>query len=165
MALGTLIDVAARLRPLRDGGEICLLMLGDGAAKRELMAKAEAMDLDTVRFIDSVPKDEVARYWALLDIVDHPPEEDEPLFKTVIPSKLFEAMAMGIPVLHGVEGESARHCRKRAQLASPSNRRTLRHFTTASSLCKDRELRCTAGPKRREGCAQIPTVRAWRRTC
>jgi glycosyltransferase involved in cell wall biosynthesis len=29
------------------------------------------------------------------------------LFRTVIPSKLFECMAMGIPVLHGVEGESA----------------------------------------------------------
>jgi glycosyltransferase involved in cell wall biosynthesis len=30
-----------------------------------------------------------------------------PLFETVIPSKLFECMAMGIPVLHGVVGESA----------------------------------------------------------
>ena len=29
------------------------------------------------------------------------------LFRTVIPSKLFESMAMGIPVLLGVEGESA----------------------------------------------------------
>ena len=29
------------------------------------------------------------------------------LFTTVIPSKLFECMAMGIPVLHGVMGESA----------------------------------------------------------
>jgi hypothetical protein len=29
------------------------------------------------------------------------------LFTTVIPSKLFECMGMGIPVLHGVAGESA----------------------------------------------------------
>jgi glycosyltransferase involved in cell wall biosynthesis len=29
------------------------------------------------------------------------------LFGTVIPSKLFECMGMGIPVLHGVAGESA----------------------------------------------------------
>jgi glycosyltransferase involved in cell wall biosynthesis len=29
------------------------------------------------------------------------------LFGTVIPSKLFECMGMGIPVLHGVSGESA----------------------------------------------------------
>ena len=31
----------------------------------------------------------------------------DPLFEKVIPSKLFECMAMGIPVLHGVLGESA----------------------------------------------------------
>jgi hypothetical protein len=29
------------------------------------------------------------------------------LFTSVIPSKLFECMGMGLPVLHGVEGESA----------------------------------------------------------
>jgi glycosyltransferase involved in cell wall biosynthesis len=29
------------------------------------------------------------------------------LFTTVIPSKLFECMGMGLPVLHGVAGESA----------------------------------------------------------
>jgi glycosyltransferase involved in cell wall biosynthesis len=33
-------------------------------------------------------------------------KKDE-LFTTVIPSKLFECMGMAIPVLHGVEGESA----------------------------------------------------------
>jgi len=29
------------------------------------------------------------------------------LFKSVIPSKIFKGMAMGVPILHGVEGESA----------------------------------------------------------
>ena len=28
-------------------------------------------------------------------------------FKTVIPSKIFECMSMGVPILHGVQGESA----------------------------------------------------------
>ena len=32
----------------------------------------------------------------------HPPKD----MQTVIPSKLFEALAMGKPVLHGVDGES-----------------------------------------------------------
>jgi glycosyltransferase involved in cell wall biosynthesis len=31
----------------------------------------------------------------------------EKLFEIVIPSKLVEAVAMGVPVLHGVKGESA----------------------------------------------------------
>ncbi len=48
----------------------------------------------------------MTRYWSLLDVsIIHLRRTD--LFKTVIPSKLFECMGMGIPVLHGVEGESA----------------------------------------------------------
>jgi len=53
-----------------------------------------------------VPKSEVARYWSLLDVsIIHLRNTD--LFNSVIPSKLFECMGMGIPVLHGVPGESA----------------------------------------------------------
>ncbi len=62
--------------------------------------------LRNVVFLDSVPKDEVARYWSMLDVsVIHLRKTE--LFKSVIPSKLFECMAMGVPVLHGVPGESA----------------------------------------------------------
>jgi glycosyltransferase involved in cell wall biosynthesis len=67
---------------------------------------AERLKLDNVVFIDSVPKADVPRYWSLLDVsVIHLRKTE--LFTTVIPSKLFECMGMGIPVLHGVEGESA----------------------------------------------------------
>jgi len=67
---------------------------------------ASKMDLDNVIFLDTVPRGEVSRYWSLLDAsIIH--LKKEPTFTTVIPSKLFECMAMGIPVLHGVEGESA----------------------------------------------------------
>jgi glycosyltransferase involved in cell wall biosynthesis len=59
-----------------------------------------------VRFVDSVPKEQVVRYWSLLDVsVIHLRRTE--LFSTVIPSKLFECMGMGLPVLHGVAGESA----------------------------------------------------------
>jgi len=68
--------------------------------------RAKSLGLSNVLFLDSVPKDEVADYWALLDAsIIH--LKKDPLFETVIPSKLFECMAMGLPVLHGVEGESA----------------------------------------------------------
>jgi glycosyltransferase involved in cell wall biosynthesis len=46
------------------------------------------------------------RYWSLLDASIIHLKKDE-LFTTVIPSKLFECMGMAIPVLHGVQGESA----------------------------------------------------------
>jgi len=104
--LGVLLDAAGALRRHEEGDRIRLLLLGDGAAKRDLEAKAAAMNLTTVQFLGTVPKSEVPRYWSLLDAsIIHLRKND--LFKTVIPSKLFECMAMGIPVLHGIEGESA----------------------------------------------------------
>jgi glycosyltransferase involved in cell wall biosynthesis len=105
-ALETLLEAAARLAKAPGGERIRLLLLGDGSAKAQLVAKAKAMGLTNVVFVDTVSKDEVARYWSLLDVSIIHLKHTE-LFTTVIPSKLFECMAMGIPVLHGVAGESA----------------------------------------------------------
>jgi len=104
--LDTLLEAAERLREVPNGAKIHLLFLGDGAKKQELVAKAQYMRHENVTFLDSVPKEEVVRYWALLDVSIIHLRKIE-LFTTVIPSKLFESMAMGIPVLHGVKGESA----------------------------------------------------------
>ena len=100
--LETLVEAADRLR----GTGVVFLFLGDGARKQHLREMAAAKKLDNVVFIDSVPKAEVPRYWSILDVsVIHLQKAE--LFTTVIPSKLFESMGMGLPVLHGVEGESA----------------------------------------------------------
>lgn len=105
-ALDTLLDAAETLKAHPDGKNIQLLLLGDGAEKQKLAQAAEARGLDNVTLLDTVPKEDVARYWSLLDVSIVHLRRTE-LFKTVIPSKLFECMAMGLPVLHGVEGESA----------------------------------------------------------
>lgn len=106
-ALETLLKAMELLQADPDGRQVRLLLLGDGARKAELQRQAGQMKLDgVVHFVDTVPKDEVVRYWSLLDVsVIHLRRTE--LFTTVIPSKLFECMGMGIPVLHGVEGESA----------------------------------------------------------
>ena len=104
--LETLLDAAEMLRGLPDGETFHFILLGDGARKQALKEDAARRGLDNVTFIDSVPKEQVARYWSLLDVsVIHLRKTE--LFKTVIPSKLFECMGMGLPVLHGVAGESA----------------------------------------------------------
>lgn len=104
--LDTLLDAAALLQSDPGGAGIRLLFLGHGAEKAALVERARQMNLANVRFLDSVPKSEVARYWSLLDVsIIHLRNTD--LFNSVIPSKLFECMGMGIPVLHGVPGESA----------------------------------------------------------
>lgn len=105
-ALETIIDSAEKVRELHDGGNVHFLFLGDGAEKKNLIGKAAQRNLRNVTFIDSVSKDQVSRYWSLLDAAIIHLKKDE-LFKSVIPSKLFECMGMGLPILHGVAGESA----------------------------------------------------------
>jgi glycosyltransferase involved in cell wall biosynthesis len=104
--LRTLLEAAALMRQRPNGEALRFLFLGDGAMKSALIAEAKALGLDNVVFLDSVPKLEVVRHWALLDASIVHLRKDE-VFTTVIPSKIFEAMAMGIPILHGVLGESA----------------------------------------------------------
>ena len=78
----------------------------------------------------------MARYWSLLDVSIIHLRRTE-LFTTVIPSKLFECMGMGIPVLHGVEGESAeivRNEKGRAWCSSPKTRLSSRPTSAACAL-------------------------------
>ncbi len=104
--LETLLDAAEMLRARPDDARYHFIFLGDGARKQALKDEAARRSLDNVTFIDSVRKEQVARYWSLLDVsVIHLRKTE--LFTTVIPSKLFECMGMGLPVLHGVAGESA----------------------------------------------------------
>ncbi len=105
-ALETILEAASKIRTEAGGDRFRFLFLGDGSKKAVLVARAAEDGLDNVIFVDTVPKDEVVRYWSLLDAsIIH--LRRSPLFETVIPSKLFECMGMGIPVLHGVRGESA----------------------------------------------------------
>jgi len=105
-ALETLLEAAQMLQKTPDAQNIRLLFLGDGARKAELAKQAQAMGLGNVLFLDAVSKDQVKRYWSVLDVAVIHLRKTE-LFTTVIPSKLFECMGMGLPVLHGVAGESA----------------------------------------------------------
>ncbi|NNF79422.1 MAG: glycosyltransferase family 4 protein, partial [Rhizobiales bacterium] len=92
--LETLLDAAEALKAHRDGQNIHVLLLGDGAEKQKLLNAADECGLTNLTMLDTVPKQEVARYWSLLDVSIIHLRRTE-LFKTVIPSKLFECMAMG----------------------------------------------------------------------
>lgn len=104
--LDTIVDAAIVMKKSKYAEDLRIVMLGDGSHRTRLEARAEAEGLDNIVFLDSVSKDSVTRYWSLLDVSIIHLKKNE-LFKTVIPSKLFECMGMAIPVLHGVEGESA----------------------------------------------------------
>jgi len=102
--LETILDAALIAQEKND--DIRFLLLGNGARKQELVELSKQMGLKNLIFVDSVGKDDVPRFWSLLDVSIIHLKKIE-LFTSVIPSKLFECMAMGIPVLHGVQGESA----------------------------------------------------------
>ncbi|HMW55605.1 MAG: glycosyltransferase family 4 protein [Candidatus Accumulibacter phosphatis] len=104
--LETVLDAAEKFIAEGLGEDFHFILLGDGARKPALQDEAHRRRLQNVTFVDTVPKDEVARYWSLLDVSIIHLRKTE-LFTTVIPSKLFECMGMGLPVLHGVAGESA----------------------------------------------------------
>ena len=57
------------------------------------------------------PKEDIPRYWSVCDAaLVH--LKNDPVFRTVIPSKIFESMAMGLPILfagpHGQGSEIVR---------------------------------------------------------
>jgi glycosyltransferase involved in cell wall biosynthesis len=102
--LETILDAAELLR---DHTDLYFLILGEGAERQELESKARARGLLRVLFHDFVPHGEVPSFLAALDVsIVH--LKPDPVFKRVIPSKIFESMAMGIPILCAVEGLAAR---------------------------------------------------------
>jgi glycosyltransferase involved in cell wall biosynthesis len=145
-ALETILEAAAEIRRRPDGAGYRFILLGNGARKQELRRRAEEMGLDNVLFIDSVRKEDVPRYWSLLDVsIIH--LKKSPVFETVIPSKLFECMGMGIPVLHGVAGESAEIVRAEqvGVVFEPENVSELAHALTR--LREEPEIRELLGRK------------------
>ena len=85
--------------------DIHFLFIGDGAEKEELIKLSKNLKLQNVTFIDPVKKSEVVNYLSIIDVALIPLKKSE-LFKTVIPSKIFESAAMQKPILLGVDGES-----------------------------------------------------------
>lgn len=81
------------------------LFIGNGAKKNELTALKKQLKLTNVTMLDSVARTEVKRYISILDVCLINLRKSD-LFKTVIPSKIFENAAMEIPILMGVEGEA-----------------------------------------------------------
>jgi colanic acid biosynthesis glycosyl transferase WcaI len=94
-ALGNVLDAAERLR---DEPAIVFLLAGGGAEREALVNEAERRGLTNVIFLPRQPKDRMPLVWSLCDAaLVHLKDSD--VFRDVIPSKMFEAMAMGLPVL------------------------------------------------------------------
>ena len=94
-ALDSVLEAALRLRGRSD---IAFFFAGGGAERARLEQRVAERGASNVRLIPRQPKDVMPRLWSLCD-VSVIPLRDTPVFATVIPSKLFECMGMGIPVV------------------------------------------------------------------
>ncbi|MBS2027853.1 MAG: glycosyltransferase family 4 protein [Deltaproteobacteria bacterium] len=99
--LGTVLDAAALLRDK----PVQFLLVGEGAEKANLKARAQKEGLRNVTFWDQIPRDQVAQVIAATDLC-LVLLRDLPLFRTVIPSKIFEYLGAARPILTTVDGES-----------------------------------------------------------
>lgn len=93
--LSNVLEAAARLR---GNDRVMFLFVGDGAERDDLISVAAERGLENVRFIESQPREKVPAIWSVCDVaLVH--LRDSVVFSEVIPSKIFEAMAMELPTL------------------------------------------------------------------
>ncbi len=77
---------------------IRFILVGTGAEREKLENIVKVRSLNNVCIIKPQPKELMPDFWSLCDIaIVH--LKNSPTFSEVIPSKLFEAMGMGIPIL------------------------------------------------------------------
>jgi colanic acid biosynthesis glycosyl transferase WcaI len=100
--LDTVVAAAERLR---GDPRIAFLLVGDGSERERLQREAAARGLSNLLVLGQRPKRDMPAIWRLTDVslvllrrLD--------TFKSVLPSKMFEAMAMRRPMILGVEGEA-----------------------------------------------------------
>jgi glycosyltransferase involved in cell wall biosynthesis len=78
---------------------ITFLFVGEGAAKQGLMDLVAEEALENVLFVGRQQKQDMPKYWSICNAaLIH--LRDDPVFKTVIPSKIFESMAMQMPIVY-----------------------------------------------------------------
>ncbi|MCB2101666.1 MAG: glycosyltransferase family 4 protein [Rhodobacterales bacterium] len=101
--LMNVLDAAQRLA---DRPRLKFLLAGAGAERDLLVAEAARRGLTNVIFMPPQPKEAMPQVWSLCDVaLVH--LKDDPVFAGVIPSKIFEAMGMGLPLLMAApEGEA-----------------------------------------------------------
>lgn len=88
-----------------ENSNIHFLFVGDGAEKNNLVKLSKTFKVKNFSFVDSVPKKEIYKYISISDysLVNLKKSKE---FLSVIPSKIFENIALYKPIILGVEGES-----------------------------------------------------------
>lgn len=93
---------------LRDLPNVQFILQGSGPEKEKLQNLKSSLKLANIHFLEPVSKQEMPAVLKAIDVALVPLKK-LPLFEGAIPSKVFEALAMEVPLLLGVDGEARRH--------------------------------------------------------
>jgi glycosyltransferase involved in cell wall biosynthesis len=108
MAHGLSVVVrAAKILKELNCHDVVFCLVGDGANRKRIESEvADAEVADLIKFTGRLSKSDIPMVLASSDALLIHLKKTE-LFESVIPSKIFESMAMERPLIMGVEGESA----------------------------------------------------------
>ncbi|ONG44627.1 glycosyltransferase WbuB [Pseudoroseomonas deserti] len=105
--LDQLLDAAGLLQA-RDERRLRLLLVGDGAEKPRLMARAGEMGLANVSFLDPMPKRQLAALLAGCQIGVQCLAPVPEFAEWTAPNKLMDYLAAGLPVVSTLHGRAGR---------------------------------------------------------
>ncbi len=88
-----------------ENNDLYFLFIGDGSEKQKLEKLSFDLKIKNLTFLDSVDRKNLPSYYNLIDVALVSLKRHN-TFKSVIPSKIFEACIMQKPILLGLEGES-----------------------------------------------------------
>lgn len=104
-ALHNIVEAATILQ---DDDEIRIVLAGGGADRPRIEKLVKDSGLENIVMIPRQSKEKMPELWSVCD-VSLVSLKNTPLFKTVIPSKIFESMGMGIPMIISVpDGEATK---------------------------------------------------------
>ena len=96
---------AAEIFQDKNFNEVFFIFIGSGPEKNNIKKLILEKNLKNILLLDNVSKSEIISFWSIMDVSVVPLKKLN-IFKTVIPSKIFEAISMEVPIIIGTEGES-----------------------------------------------------------
>lgn len=139
--LATLVDAARRAGPRT----VTVTIAGAGAELDEVRHRARG--IANVRVLGAVAPDDIPRLYAESDVAAVL-LRDRPLFDDALPTKLFEAMAAGRPILLAARGESAELVRdaRAGTVVAPEDAGALAQALVELAVMPESEL-CAVGAR------------------
>ena len=90
---------AVRAAGILKDSSVHFLFLGEGAEKAKMISLAKSLKATNIHFIDRQAREDLPKYWGFIDVgLVH--LKNDPIFETVIPSKIFETIASGRPIIY-----------------------------------------------------------------